>query len=194
MKQPTPASKSTCSDSLLLEFLDGELTPNKEQEIGTHIASCPACKAQLDQQKNLLAELDDSLDEQVELPANFSKIVSANARSQVSAIRRPYERRTALAVCIGLFAILSLAVAFGPLNAFFGPTAIVEKVFSVLELVFGFLTDIFLGFGIIGRAFSTSVGISPLIIFGVIIGAGIILAVRRNQKTTRLSGVSRPDK
>src|SRR5262245_31021797 len=194
MKLPRPASKSTCSNTLLQEFLDGELTPEKEQEIAAHIATCPSCKTQLDQQKNLLAQLDNTLDDSLELPADFSKIVSANARSQISAIRRPYERRTALLVCIGLAAILFATLALGPLNAILGPAVIFEKVFSVLGLIFGLLSDIFLGLGIIGRAVSTSMGISPLVIIGVIAGAVIILAVWRNQKNARLSGISRSNR
>ena len=177
-----PITESICSDSLRQEFLDGELTADKEQEVAAHIVSCPACQIQIDQQKKLLTELDNSFGDLPEIPVDFSKIVSVNARSQVSAIRRPYERRTAVLVCVGLLTIAFLAIAFGPLNALMGPTLMFEKVFSVVALVFSLLSDVILGLGVVGRSVSTSLGVSPFVIFGLLIGSVLILIVRRNQK------------
>ena len=190
MKPPT--TESRCSNSLLLEFLDGELTAGKEQEVAAHIAACPACQIQIDQQRKLLSKLDSSLGDLPEIPADFSKIVSANARSQVSSIRRPYERRTAVLICIGLLALALLAITFGPLNAALGATIIFEKVLSVVALAFSLLSDIVLGIGIVGRAVSTSLGISPVVIFGLVMGSVALLAVRRSQKQTRISGDGQP--
>ena len=186
MKPPT--TESRCSNSLLLEFLDGELTAENEQKIAVHIAACPACQAQIDQQRKLLTKLDTSFGDLPEIPEDFSKIVSANARSQVSAIRRPYERRTAALVCVGLLALAFFALAFGPLNAVRSAAVVFEKGFSVVALGFSFLSDVILSIGVVGRAVSTSLGISPIVILGLVIGSVVLLVVWRNQKLSRVSG------
>jgi anti-sigma factor RsiW len=187
-----PITESNCSKTALLEFLEGELTPQQELEIASHIETCTACQIEVEQQRNLAAKLDDSFGELPEIPADFSKIVSANARSQVSAIRRPYERRTAVLVCIGLATLL--AIAFGPLNAVVGPTIIFEKVLSAVAVAVSLISDLVLGLVIVGRAVSTSLGISPLIILGLVAGSVLIFAVRRNQRSARVSAVGRSNR
>jgi anti-sigma factor RsiW len=191
MTPPTTTRRSSCSQTALVEFLDGELTADREEEVAAHIASCPTCQSQLNEQKEVLAELDDSFSEVPELPDDFSKIVSINAQSQVSGVRRPYERRTALTVCFVLLSIVLAAVAFGPLNAFLGPAIIFEKIAAVAALGFGLLSDVVLGLGIVGRAVSSSLGISPLIIIGLVIGSVLVLMIRRTQKSTRVSSEGR---
>ena len=189
-----PITESICSESSLLEFLEGELTAEQEQSIAAHIDSCSVCQVDLKEHRKLLTELDDSFVELPEIPADFSKIVSASAKSQVSAVRRPYELRTAVLVCIGLLMTALLAISVGPLNSVVGPTIVFEKILSVVTLVFSLISDIVLGLGIIGRAISIGIGISPLIILGGLIGSILFLAVRRNQRTARMSGVGRSNR
>src|SRR5687768_11938096 len=186
-----PNAESSCSKVSLLEFLDGELTAEQEQAVAAHIKTCPVCQIEIKQQRKLFAKLDDSLAEPPEIPADFSKIVSANARSQVSAIRRPYERRTAVLICFGLLMTALLPIVLGPLKAVLGPPVVLGKIRSVVDLAFSLLSDVALGFGIIGRAASASFGISPLILLGLVVGSVAILAVLRNQRVARSPGVWR---
>lgn len=43
--------KLTCDelDTLLSEFMDGEITPEQEQAAGEHLATCQQCNAELSQ-------------------------------------------------------------------------------------------------------------------------------------------------
>src|SRR4029453_121075 len=151
MKPPINNPQSSCSKSALLEFLDAELTADREQEITTHIQTCPACQSEIRQHQALLIELDNSFDELPKIPNDFSKIVTANARSQIAGVRMPNQQRLALVICLGLLTAVLLAIAAGPLNALSGPTLIFEKAISVTYFLLGLLLDLILGLGIVGR-------------------------------------------
>jgi predicted anti-sigma-YlaC factor YlaD len=194
MKPPITNPESSCSKSALLEFLDGELAADKEQEIAAHIQTCTACQNEIKRHQKLLIQLDNSFDELPKIPDDFSKIVSANARSQVSGVRKPRERRLAMLICVGLLVTILLAIMAGSLNALSGSTLIFEKAASVTSFVFGLLSDLILSLGIVGRAVSSSFGASPLIILGVIFATTLIIAAWRIQKTTRISAADRPNR
>lgn len=194
MKPPITNPESSCSKSALLEFLDGELAADKEQEITAHIRTCPACQNEIRQHQELLVELGNSFDEIPNIPDDFSKIVSANARSQVSGVRMPHERRLAMLICVGLLGVVLLAIAAGPMTALSGSTLIFEKAASVASFVFGFLSDVILGLGIVGRAVSSSFGASPLVILAVIVVTTLIIAAWRIQKSARTSAADRPNR
>ncbi len=92
-------------------YIDGELSPREELELELHFIDCQVCRSELNEQKKLLCALDIILDDknEIELPANFTKIVIANAESNVKGLRCPRERTRALFVCATLF----LMVIFG---------------------------------------------------------------------------------
>ena len=194
MKPPINNPESSCSKSALLEFLEGDLTSDGELKVAAHIQTCLACQNEIKQHQKLLIELDKSFDDLPKIPDDFSKIVSANAKSQVSGVRMPNERRLAMLICVGLLVTVLLAIAVGPLNALSGLTIVFEKAVSVTYFVFGLLSDLILGLGILGRAISSSLGASPLIILAGIVVATLIIAVWRIQKNSRISAADRPNR
>ena len=194
MKPPINNPESSCSKGALLEFLEGDLTSDGEQRVAAHIKTCPACQNEIKQHQKLLVELDKSFDESPVIPDDFSKIVSVNAKSQVSGVRRPNERRLAMFICAGLLVPVLLAIAAGRLNALSGLTIVFENAGSVAYFVFGLLSDLVLGLSIVGRAISSSFGAFPLIILAAIVVATLIMAVWRLQKNSGISAPDRPNR
>lgn len=98
-----------CPRREIAAYVDGELSPRAELALEMHLAVCPVCAEELNVQKKLLSALDFALEDdraEIELPANFTKVVVANAESKVNGLRCPRERSRALMVCAGLFLLL----------------------------------------------------------------------------------------
>src|SRR5262249_17533794 len=113
---------------------------------------------ELNLQKRFLIALDHALEseEQVDLPANFTRVVVANAESRVSGLRRRSERFGAFFVCFGLFLVIIFAVgASGSNTAIDGVFVIFEKVAAVAGFVARTAYDIALGAIVILRSLAS---------------------------------------
>ncbi|HMS41977.1 MAG TPA: zf-HC2 domain-containing protein [Pyrinomonadaceae bacterium] len=157
MKLQTAQSNELCPREEIVAYIDGEVEPRREFELEMHFAVCASCSEELNAQKKLLCALDSVLltEREVELPADFTKIVVAKAESNVSGLRRPQERRNALFICAAMF--LPLLIWFGAeteavLATFrnFG-----EQIFAVGGLVFHLIYDLAVGFAVISRSLSS---------------------------------------
>ena len=174
MNSQTVTIEKICSQtSELAAFIDGELLPREELELELHLAVCGSCAAELNEQKKLLCALDCVLEneKQIELPANFTKIVVTNAESKVSGLRRPQERSKALFVCAALFLLMLLGLGGETetvLNTF-GKFA--EQFLAVGGFVWNLVYDVSVGTAIVLRSFSSqfilnsSASLATLIVF-----------------------------
>lgn len=101
-----------CPRRELVAYIDGELTPREEIELETHLADCRVCALELNEQKRLLFALDFALEDEkrFQLPANFTKVVVANAESKVSGLRCANERFRAVFVIAALFLLFLFGV------------------------------------------------------------------------------------
>ncbi|HEV2765365.1 MAG TPA: zf-HC2 domain-containing protein, partial [Pyrinomonadaceae bacterium] len=109
-KREAPA----CRGDDVAAYLDCELAPADSRQFEEHVRSCAACAAALNEQKRLLRLLDvtlshPSLEEDLALPKDFARVVTAHAQTDMSGVRAAPERRRALLLCAGL-AALALAV------------------------------------------------------------------------------------
>lgn len=104
-------TNTECPSIEISSYIDGELSPQQELELELHLAGCRICNDELNDQKKLLCAINASLkrEDEFELPANFTKVVVANAESRVSGLRRPRERFNAAFIC----SALALFVLFG---------------------------------------------------------------------------------
>ena len=158
MNSQTATIEKICSQrSEIVAFIDGELLPHEELEFELHLTVCGSCAAELNEQKKLLCALDYALenDGEIELPANFTKIVVANAESKVSGLRRPQERSKSLFVCAALFLLMLLGLGGETetvLNTF-GKFA--EQVLAVGGFVWYLTYDVSVGAAIILRSLSS---------------------------------------
>jgi hypothetical protein len=154
-------------------FIDGELLPHEEFELELHLAVCGFCATELNEQKKLLCALDYALEneKQIELPANFTKVVVTNAESRVNGLRRPQERSKALFVCAALFVLLILGLGGETktvLNTF-GKFA--EQFLAVGGFVWNLIFDVSVGAAIVLRSlgsqfiFNSSAFFAILIVF-----------------------------
>jgi hypothetical protein len=102
----------TCPVDEIAAYIDGELSAEQEFELDVHFSSCKSCNDELNEQKQFLRGLDLSLKHEKEfvLPENFARVVTANAESTVSGLRRPTERFNALFICLGLFLFILFAM------------------------------------------------------------------------------------
>ncbi len=176
MNLQTATIEKVCPSNEIAAYIDGELSPREELDLEMHLAVCASCQAKLNEQKKLLCALDFVLEseKQIELPANFTKVVVANAESNVSGLRRPQERFKALFICAALFLLVILG--FGGetetvLNTFakFG-----EQVFAVGGFAVHLIYNFAVATAVILRSlshqivFNSAVSVAFLVMFFVI--------------------------
>jgi anti-sigma factor RsiW len=102
-----------CPRDDIAAYVDGELSTEAAGALELHIDGCPACSRSLRQQRQFLAALSASLDNEkaIDLPEDFTKKIVTNAESSVSGVRRPHELFTAICISAALF--LFVLFAFG---------------------------------------------------------------------------------
>ena len=134
MSRETVKNQISCPREEIAPYLDGELAPRAEINLEMHFAGCSICNAELNTQKKILSALDFSFEksDEIKLPENFTKVVVANAESNVQGLRCPRERNRALFVCAALFVLI-----------IFGLGAETSKTFAD----FGTITEQFLAVG-----------------------------------------------
>ncbi len=160
MNLQSATTENICSyRSEIAANIDGELLPREEIELEMHLAVCGSCAAELNEQKKLLCALDYALEneKEIELPANFTKIVVANAESKVSGLRRPQERSKSLFVCAALFllVLLGLGGETGTVVNTFGKFA--EQFLAVGGFVWNLIYDISVGTAVVLRSLSSQI-------------------------------------
>src|SRR5258708_23340088 len=133
MNGQTQIRELECPSDEIAAYIDGEMDAAREFELEAHLTVCETCSLELNQQKQFLAGLNSSLkhEAEIELPANFTKLIVANAESTVSGLRRPRERFNAIFICAGLFlfALFALGTEAGP--TFDGVSNIFDQIAAV---------------------------------------------------------------
>ena len=168
---------SDCSTEEIAAYIDAELELAREIELEAHFSTCKTCSFELNEQKRFLRDLDASLncEEPLELPANFTKIIVANAESNVSGLRRPGERYNALFICVGL--TLFVLFVLGPEAS--RVIAGIWQIFEQMAIVGGFfghlVYSLFLGVVIIIRSVAAQTSFDA--VFTLLMTAVIIISV-----------------
>jgi hypothetical protein len=92
-------------------YLDGELASARARdEFEQHIKDCASCAEQLREQKQLLCTLDFALGGAGSVPmppANFARVVTAHAQSDMRGMRARTEHKRALLLCAALAVVAS---------------------------------------------------------------------------------------
>lgn len=170
MKPESETFETACRRDEIAAYLDGELSPGQELDLEEHFSDCAACLDAFNFQKDLLFALDSVLDPHagdLEVPENFSRVVSVNAESNISGIRSPQERFRAVFVCAALVlaAIFSLGGEAGNM------VAAVQKIGIQTVAVLGFISHLFFEIGIGAAVVLRCVG------QGMIYGSGLTLSL-----------------
>ena len=151
--------KTGCPIDEFSAYIDGELEPAREMELEEHLAKCPACVFELNQQKQFLCDLTSTLmgEGDLEVPADFAKHVVVNAESSVNGLRRRSERYNALLIGFGLllFALIAMSLQAGdpglPMGGAF------DQVTAVIGFVGHLAYSFFFGLVVILRSIAIQV-------------------------------------
>jgi predicted anti-sigma-YlaC factor YlaD len=154
MKNETAKDQISCPREEIAAYIDGELSSREELDLEQHLAVCPTCLAELNEQKKLLSALNFALEDEneIELPENFTRIVVANAESNVKGLRCPRERNRAIFVCIALFLLIAFGLGAESSNTFGMIAAVGERTFAVGGFFVHLISDITIAFGVILRS------------------------------------------
>lgn len=118
----------TCQLEDVAAYLDGELAGAALDRFEHHAKTCPTCATELRVQRQLLCTLDVAFSDSrsFDLPNNFTRVVTARAENDLSAMRNRRERNRALQLCVLLalvaFALLGAAtqtIVIDPVRSFF---------------------------------------------------------------------------
>ena len=160
MNAMTTDQEKICERNLIAAYVDGELEPEVTLLFEDHVQECASCRAELRAHRLFVCELDAALIDNAEIPvpADFSRMIAARARSDMSGVRTHSEHRKALGICV----ILALA-GF----ALLGATArdavfmVAEKFISTFIGVAGFVSiavyDTVAGLAVIFRVLSRKI-------------------------------------
>jgi anti-sigma factor RsiW len=117
-----------CVGHEVAAYLDGELAADALRAFEEHLKECRSCARKLEEQRRLLCTLDMAFggEKSVVLPADFARVVTAHAQTDMSGVRERAERGRALRLCAALtliaFALLGSAAlndsVFEPVTAF----------------------------------------------------------------------------
>ena len=172
----------TCPADEIAAYIDGEIGEARELELETHFAVCEVCMLELNQQKQFLCSLNSSLKQEgdLELPANFAKLIVANAESTVSGLRVERERYNALFICaaLALFGLFALGADAGRM---FGlASGVVEQIAAVGGFFGRLVYSIFVGVAVILRSIAApfDTNVSLVVAFGSVLAASLMLVSR----------------
>lgn len=173
MNLQTATIEKVCPNNEIAAYIDGELTPSEEFALEMHLAVCSACKLKLNEQKKLLCALDFALDSEneIELPANFTKVVVTNAESKVSGLRHPQERFKALFICAALFLLVILGLGSETETALITFGKLSDQILAIGNFAFHLIYDFAIGTAIILRSlsqqivFNSTISVALLVIF-----------------------------
>ncbi|MGB7068064.1 MAG: zf-HC2 domain-containing protein [Pyrinomonadaceae bacterium] len=131
-----PNFGSDCPVAEFSAYIDGELSLENTELIEAHLAMCDECSREMEQQKLFLCALNSSfsVEQEIELPKDFARVVAVNAESRVSGVRRPTELFNALFVCVALAIFVLFTI--GPGTSPLGP---VVQIFDQIAAVGGFV-------------------------------------------------------
>lgn len=135
-------------------YLDGQLELTALTQFEQHVKACRPCRTELNAQRQFLCELDSVLSSPNELPIpkDFARLVSARAESDMRGVRTGGERSRALLACLALgiaaFALLGVSASESVLVR---ARLLGNKVMDIVTLLWSTLHDAFIGLMLVSR-------------------------------------------
>ena len=162
--------EKSCERNLIVAYVDGELDQKRAQRLEDHLETCAPCRAELQTQRLFVCELDAALTDgaDIPVPADFSRMVAAVARSDMHGVRTRSENRKALAICM-LLALSGLALLGGTARraVLVFAEKFITKVFSLVEFVATAVYDAAIGLVVISKVLSGRIqsgSLGPLLV------------------------------
>ncbi|HKG45879.1 MAG TPA: zf-HC2 domain-containing protein [Pyrinomonadaceae bacterium] len=190
----TTATEKTCERKLVAAYVDGELDASLTQLFEDHLESCADCRAELRAHRLFVCELDAVMAEsdEIPVPADFSRMVAARAKSDMRGVRTHSEHRKALTICmilaLGGFALIGATArdAVFMIVGKFVSTVIALAAF-VATAVYDTVAGLVVIFRVVSRKFIIETGsLWPMLVllaFGVLILSRLISNYHRSGAT-----------
>ena len=177
---------ASCPSPEISAYIDGELSAKAEALFESHIADCPTCARDLNDQKQFVNVLNVSLATAPEVPADFTKRIITNAESGVSGLRKRKERMNAMFVVAALFFFALFALGASAPGAFAAAFDFAGRSFAVITFLSHFVFDIATGLIIVLRAVVAQPAISiSAVSVGVLIVAAVTFVIHLSRSNSR---------
>ena len=114
-------------------YLDGEMDAPPAARFEAHVKECQSCAGALREQRRLLCLLDNAFGERAagdgaaELPADFARVVTAHARTDMCGVRSRAERAFSLKLSLALAALTALLLGASAGDAVLVPAAALAR-------------------------------------------------------------------
>ncbi|MDQ3633820.1 MAG: zf-HC2 domain-containing protein [Acidobacteriota bacterium] len=148
---------SCCPREEIAAYVDGELSSSEEFDLDLHLSNCKICSDELNSQKKVSTTLEILLEdkaEDIKLPENFTKVITAKAESNVSGLRHPKERLSAvfISASLVLLVVVGLRTQFETLS--FAVRKFTHQFLAVVGFLWHMIIDVALVFAVILRSLS----------------------------------------
>jgi hypothetical protein len=146
-----------CETENIAAYIEGDLEPALLTVLEEHLKECVHCASELRDQRLFMCELDSALASpfDLEVPANFARVVAVHAKSDMRGMRDTSERARALRFCIILglaaFALLGFASSKAVLLSI---RSFAGKVLGVLGFFVEAIFNAAAGFTVVSRVVS----------------------------------------
>lgn len=181
---------SICPRQEIAEYLDGELSSDEELDLEFHFSDCKICSEELNSQKMVSTSLEIMLDEEkkdIPLPANFTKIVTANAESNMDGMRNPKERSRALFICAMLFLLVLFGVGLEGETVSFAFNRFADQFLAVGGFIWRLLYTLSLGVSAIFGSLFTKFVFSSTLSLGLVIVALVLASITLSRMVLRFN-------
>lgn len=178
MESQNALVEQICPREEIALYLDGELSSHEEIVFEKHLAVCPTCLNELNNQKEMLLALDFAFgnENEIELPKDFTRVVVAKAESGVKGLRSKKERSRALFLCIGLFLLILIGLGEESERSFGIVSEFARQFIAILGFTFRLIFDVTTAAVVVLRGLSQQVIASSIFWLAFIVG-GIIFTV-----------------
>jgi anti-sigma factor RsiW len=176
------AQAQECPRYEIAAYIDGELSAAEELALDHHMVECRVCAHELNDQKSFLNNIEVSLRNiDLELPKDFTKIVVANAESNVTGVRRWSELYNAAFATMALLIFILFALGPDARSVLDGTRSMLEQSLAVGSILGHLVYSIFLGVTIVLRSFASVFRLDLVLtaVFVVVSVVSLMLASRK---------------
>ena len=165
-------------------YIDGELDAHADQAVESHVATCSACRDELNAQKQFLRLLETGLrgpDKDLELPHDFTKKIVTTAENHVVGLRPWKERFNAVFIISSLLLFSLFILGAEGMELFGAAGSLLQKIAAIGAFATQMAYSFLIGVVVLVRSFVRILAPTGEIMamFGVVGAAGMLfLAVR----------------
>ncbi len=184
MHKQVKQNDNICPREEVFAYIDCELSAEDELAMESHLARCAVCRDELNSQKKVSTTLEILLEEEsrnIELPKDFTKVVTAKAESNVSGLRQRKERSHALLICAILFFLILVGVGAEVKAVYSATGEFGDQFASVFGFVFRVVYDLGIGVSVVLKSLGHRIVFSSIasLVLLVVVFVSISLSLSR---------------